>query len=61
MSFLQFPKQHSSVEINLSSKGCDLRQHISDLVGYPSVQLKMICAGVVIKDDLPLSQQSVKV
>lgn len=59
----QEESKHSltSVEISLDSKGQDFRKTISDRIGIPQDQLKIICQGKVVGNDTTLKEQNVKV
>ncbi|XP_076088637.1 NEDD8 ultimate buster 1-like [Mytilus galloprovincialis] len=50
----------TSVEISLDSKGQDFRKMISDRIGIPQDQLKIICQGKVVGNDTTLKEQNVK-
>ncbi|CAC5368288.1 unnamed protein product [Mytilus coruscus] len=50
----------TSVEISLDSKGQDFRKTISDRIGIPQDQLKIICQGKVVGNETTLKEQNVK-
>lgn len=50
-----------TVEISLTSTGCDLRQVLAEKVGLPTHHLKMICRGQVVSMTKSLQEQNVKV
>lgn len=53
--------QTETVEISLTSTGCDLRQALAEKVGLPAHHLKMICRGQVVSMTKSLQEQNVKV
>lgn len=53
--------QIETVEISLTSTGCDLRQMLAEKLGLPAHHLKMICRGQVVSMTKPLQEQNVKV
>lgn len=53
--------QMETVEISLTSTGCDLRQVLAEKVGLPAHHLKMICRGQVVSMTKSLQEQNVKV
>ncbi|WAR09794.1 NUB1-like protein [Mya arenaria] len=57
----QTSKQPLSLEIKLLEQGKQLRDQVSDLIHHPGDQMKLICSGLVLKDDLTLQQQNVRV
>ncbi|XP_052813375.1 NEDD8 ultimate buster 1-like [Mya arenaria] len=56
----QTSKQPLSLEIKLLEQGKQLRDQVSDLIHHPGDQMKLICSGLVLKDDLTLQQQNVR-
>lgn len=53
--------QIETVEISLTSTGCDLRQMLAEKLGLPAHHLKMICRGQVVSMTKSLQEQNVKV
>ena len=48
-----------SLEFDISRAGWDLKQQISDASGIESLRLKLITAGKVIDDYMPLKDQNI--